>query len=189
MAAAIAEELGLEVVSAAAFPDAPVLEAASTKFIRQFRAVPLSEETDGLVIAMVDPLDPHPIISFRMLSGKPVRVCVITATDLERVYERLYGGDQDSMNDIIDEIDAGEESKGDEDVARLRDLASEAPVIRLVNLLIARAIEGRASDIHIEPIHDRLARPLPHRRHAARDGAPPRGCAPPSSRASRSWRS
>jgi general secretion pathway protein E len=61
-----------------------------------------------------------------------------------------------SLGEIVDEIEESREGGVDEDVNRLRDLASEAPVIRLVNLLIARAVESRASDIHIEPFQDRL---------------------------------
>ncbi|HEY6433620.1 MAG TPA: type II secretion system ATPase GspE [Acetobacteraceae bacterium] len=157
VAQAIADELGLKLAQATDFPDTPVLEAASPKFLRQARVLPLAEEPECLVLAMVDPLDRQPVNSFRLLSGKPVSVRVATPSDVELMLERLYGGAQNSMDGLVDEIDAADDLGSDEDVARLRDLASEAPVIRLVNLLIARAIEGRASDIHIEPFHNRLA--------------------------------
>ena len=76
--------------------------------------------------------------------------------DLEVVYERRYGGDLGAIAEIVDDIEGGWEEAADDDVGRLRDIASEAPVIRLVNMLIARAVESRASDIHIEPFQDRL---------------------------------
>src|SRR3546814_2008534 len=59
------------------------------------------------------------------------------------------------MGTIIETAD-GEASGDMDDVEHLRDLASEAPVIRLVNLIIQRAVEMRASDIHIEPFENRL---------------------------------
>src|SRR5204862_428303 len=72
---------------------------------------------------------------------------------------RYYGQESQNINEIIENIDdkGVEFTDGDgEDVGHLKDLASEAPIIKLVNLLIARAAESRASDIHIEPYDDEL---------------------------------
>jgi general secretion pathway protein E len=156
VAEAIAAELGLAVAAPADFPDAPVLDAASPKFLRQARVLPLADTSEAVILAMVDPFETHPVRSFEMLAGKKVEVRVATPSDLELAWERLYGGEKGSLGEIVDEI-AEEETGREEDISRLRDLASEAPVIRLVNLLIARAVESRASDIHIEPFHHRLA--------------------------------
>ncbi|HLJ62512.1 MAG TPA: type II secretion system ATPase GspE, partial [Stellaceae bacterium] len=80
-------------------------------------------------------------------------------SDVEAAYARLYEAEKSALGHIVDRIDA--DRTGDEelteDVDRLRDLASEGPVIRLVNHLITRAVESRASDIHIEPFQNRLA--------------------------------
>ena len=88
--------------------------------------LPLAEEPECLVLAMVDPLDRQPVNSFRLLSGKPVSVRVATPSDVELMLERLYGGAQNSMDGLVDEIDAADDLGSDEDVDRLRDLASEA---------------------------------------------------------------
>src|SRR5207249_9084597 len=88
---------------------------------------------------------------------RPVAVAVAVPIELETALERLYaelaeGGDAAEM---LDEMVADAEP-AEEDAERLKDLASEAPVIRLVNQLIARAVETHASDVHLEPFPDRL---------------------------------
>src|SRR4030067_2450225 len=60
------------------------------------------------------------------------------------------------MDQIVDEAETGEEDAGSEDLQQLKDMASEAPIIRLVSLIISHALEARASDIHIEPFENRL---------------------------------
>jgi general secretion pathway protein E len=155
VAAAMAEELELPLALPEDYPDAPVLESASAKFLRQAGVLPLRELPDLLVLAVADPLDDYPMRSLSLLSGKPVEIRVAAASDVDLAHERLYGGAKGSLGQIVDEIE--EEAGPDEDIDRLRDLASEEPVIRLVNLLIARAVESRASDIHIEPFQNRLS--------------------------------
>jgi general secretion pathway protein E len=157
VAEAIATELDLPLVGPEDYPDTVVVESASVKFLRQAQVLPLADTQHCLVLAMANPLDPHPVRSFELLCGKPVAVRVAARSDLELAYERLYGGGKGMIGELVDEIQEAEGSGLDEDVDRLRDLASEAPVIRLVNLLIARAVESRASDIHVEPFQNRLA--------------------------------
>jgi general secretion pathway protein E len=156
IAAAMAHELDLPLAGPGDYPDEPVCEGASPKFLRQAQILPLAETDEHLEIAAADPLDEHAVRSMSLLAGKPVRLRVAAPSDIELAYERLYGGEKGSLGEIVDEIEESREVGVDEDVNRLRDLASEAPVIRLVNLLIARAVESRASDIHIEPFQDRL---------------------------------
>jgi general secretion pathway protein E len=156
IAAAISDELGLPLAAPGDYPDAPVFESASPKFLRQAQILPLRETAERLVLAAADPLDQHAVHSLALLAAKPVELCVAVPSEIELAYERLYGGEKGAMGEIVDEIAETEEAGPDDDIKRLRDLASEAPVIRLVNLLIARAVESRASDIHIEPFQDRL---------------------------------
>jgi general secretion pathway protein E len=77
-------------------------------------------------------------------------------TELEAGLERLYGAGKSSMGQIVDDIATRDEEQDLGDIEHLKDLASEAPVVRLVNLLITHALESRASDIHIEPFENRL---------------------------------
>jgi general secretion pathway protein E len=154
--AAAAAELGLAVVGPQDYPDAPAFEGRiSSRFLRRALAVPLAIDDGGVVVAMADPLDGYTIKAIEHVTGKPVSVRIGTPTDIEASLERLYGNGAagvaavDATQDEADAID-------EDDEGRLRDLASEAPVIRLVNQLIGRAVEQRASDIHIEPFASRL---------------------------------
>src|SRR6185437_2767607 len=121
--------------------------------------LPLADTSDGLVLAMVDPLDAFALRAMEMAAGKPVLRRIALPSDLEAAYGRLYEAENSPLGHIVDklEADAGSDDELTEDVDRLRDLASEGPVIRLVNHLITRAVESRASDIHIEPFQNRLA--------------------------------
>jgi general secretion pathway protein E len=156
IAEAMALELGLLIAVAADYPDAPILDGISAKFLKQARVIPLADTPDGIVLAMANPLDPYPVQSIGVIAGKPILVRVATAADIEVAFERLYENGKSSIGQIVADLGEGDDDVADEDVNRLRDLASEAPVIRLVNLLISRGVESRASDIHIEPFYNRL---------------------------------
>src|SRR5205085_455158 len=89
--------------------------------------------------------------------GRPVAIAVAVPIEFEAAFNRLYpeaepGGEGAAHSGEI----VGDGEPSEEDTERLKDLASEAPVIRLVNQLIARAVETGASDVHIEPFEDRL---------------------------------
>ena len=156
VADAIAAELRLPRARLEDFPASIVLDRASPKFLRQARVLPLADDEASVVLAMADPLDTAAVRSFELLSGKGVEIWVAAPSDIDLAHERLYGGARSDIGEMVgDEAETEDETRAD-DVGRLRDMASEAPVIRLVNLLIARAVESRASDIHIEPFQDRL---------------------------------
>src|SRR5678815_5575504 len=91
-----------------------------------------------------------------MAAGKRVRAYIAAPNEIDAAIERLYGGGKSSMGAIVDNITTRDEEQDFGDVEHLKDLASEAPVIRLVNLLLTKALEQRASDIHIEPFENRL---------------------------------
>jgi hypothetical protein len=77
-------------------------------------------------------------------------------TEIDDLIERYYGSGRSAMGTIVENLSDDATRGGEDDVEHLRDLASEAPVIRLVNLIMQRAVEQRASDIHIEPFENRL---------------------------------
>ncbi|MGO8914483.1 MAG: type II secretion system ATPase GspE [Stellaceae bacterium] len=160
VAEAFARELGLAVALPAEFPDMPVLDGRiSKKFLKQAGVVPLAEDSGTLTVAMIDPLDGFARRALEMASGKTVLARIALPSELEAAYARLYEAEQGAAGAVVDRAEAELVSDDEltEDVDRLRDLASEGPVIRLVNQLIARAVESRASDIHIEPFQNRLA--------------------------------
>ncbi|MCW5590736.1 MAG: type II secretion system ATPase GspE [Burkholderiales bacterium] len=158
LADALSERLGIAVATAAEYPELPLLEErVSDRFLRDARALPLRETDEGLVVAMADPADAFTVRAIEMASGKRVLPLLAVSTELESGLERLYGAGKSSMGQIVDDIATRDEEQDLGDIEHLKDLASEAPVIRLVNLLITHALESRASDIHIEPFENRLA--------------------------------
>ncbi len=158
VAEALASQLALPLVDASGYPEFPILEErVSARFLREARALPVREDETELGLAMADPTDAYTIGAFEMVTGRAVRPMVAIPTDLEAALERLYGAGRSAVGQLIGDVETRtDELSFDADVQQLKDLASEAPVIRLVSLLITNALEMRASDIHIEPFENRL---------------------------------
>jgi general secretion pathway protein E len=150
-----AEVLGLPLLSTKELPDLPP-EAVnlSLKFMKQFAAVPVGESEAHVAVLLADPHDAYTVDAIRLASGRDVRPLVGLRSEIGDLIERWHGQGRSAMGAIVETAEG--ESGDMDDVEHLRDLASEAPVIRLVNLLIQRAVELRASDIHIEPFENRL---------------------------------
>ena len=92
-----------------------------------------------------------------MVTGRDVKPLVAIPSELEAALERLYGTSTSAVGQIIGDVEQrGDDLSFDADVQQLKDLAAEAPVIRLVSLIITNALDARASDIHIEPFENRL---------------------------------
>ncbi|KGM55189.1 general secretion pathway protein GspE [Lysobacter arseniciresistens ZS79] len=151
----VAEVLDLPLVSTSNAPELPPEGVAlSVKFMKQFHVCVRSENTLSVDAYMADPQDPYIFDAVRLATGRHVFAKVALRSEIDDLVERWYGQGRSAMGAIVETAE-GEGSDLD-DVEHLRDLASEAPVIRLVNLLIQRAVELRASDIHIEPFENRL---------------------------------
>jgi len=159
VAEALAAQLELPLVDAGSYPEFPILEEmVSTRFLRETRALPLSEDDVEVALAMADPTDDYTIGAFQMVTGRTVRPMVAIPTELEAALERLYGTGKSAQSQVIGDVETRVDDLAfDADVQQLKDLASEAPVIRLVSLLITNALDMRASDIHVEPFENRLA--------------------------------
>ena len=156
MAEAASEVTGLPLIAARDCPDSPPDNVnVSLRFLKQHSICPIGEDEHGVDLLVADPQDPYGAQALGLASGRTVRVKVGLRSEIADLIERYYGQGRSAMGAIVENI--GDDSAGDEDdVEHLRDLASEAPVIRLVNLIIQRAVELRASDIHVEPFETRL---------------------------------
>ncbi|MCG6966800.1 MAG: type II secretion system ATPase GspE [Chromatiaceae bacterium] len=156
LAAALSELTGLPLVQAADFPDVPILEdRIAFRFMKENRVLPLNLQDGILVAAVADPQRPYLGAALQAAAGYPVALRVGVAAEIDDAIEHLYGEGRSAMGEIaggLEEVESGDE----DDVEHLKDLASEAPVIRMVNLIIQRAVESRASDIHVEPFENRL---------------------------------
>ena len=159
LAELLAKALGLPLARPEDYPEEPILEERlKAKFLRKARALPLAADERSLTLAMVNPLDRFTRDSVAVAAGRAIAVCVAVPIDLDAALARLYGDHAPADGDKAAEVEdvATSADRAETDAERLKDLASEAPVIRLVNQLIARAVETHASDIHIEPFEDGL---------------------------------
>jgi len=144
--AALSEQLQVPVVVLDGPPAiSPETETIPPKFMRQFRCVPVALHDHTVTLAMADPLDFETRSTIAACTGLTVHPGLAAEQEILDAIDRYYGQSKDETELALP---AGEAS---EDLEHLRDMASEAPVIRLVNAMIAQAVEKRASDIHIEP--------------------------------------
>ncbi len=153
-ARALAEHLSLPFVVADAFPDLlPEVEGLLPEFLKAHHVLPMRADEGALEVVMAAPQDAFVLQALRLTSGLAVRPSVGVPSDIEKALTRLL-----DESPAGEEDDDGHELEGDagDFVEHLRDLASEAPVIRMVNGIIGRVIELRASDIHLEPFDDGL---------------------------------
>ncbi|MBK6435967.1 MAG: type II secretion system ATPase GspE [Rhodanobacteraceae bacterium] len=155
-AEALAEVMKLPLLSAKECPDAPPANVqVSTRFLKQYHVVPIGEDETHVSLLVAEPQDPYPAEAMQLATGKEVQVRVGLRSEIDDLIERYYGSGRSAMGAIVENL-SDDATRSEDDVEHLRDLASEAPVIRLVNLVIQRAVEARASDIHIEPFENRL---------------------------------
>jgi general secretion pathway protein E len=140
-------------------PEKPVLaDRLKLSFLKANRILPISLDGKSLLIATADPFVDEAAKAISYMLDVQVNLAVIAPAEIERALRTLYHDHDASAGTHNDEAEVAALVSGDEfDVERLRDIANEAPVIRLVNQIIARAVERGASDIHIEPGRDAVA--------------------------------
>ena len=143
--AALAEQLQVPVLTLEGPPAvSPEIETLSPRFLRQFRCLPVALHDHTVMLAMADPLDFETRNTVAASTGLTVEAGIAPEQEILDAIDRYYGQDKN-------ETELAAQGADSEDLEHLRDMASEAPVIRLVNAMIAQAVEQRASDIHIEP--------------------------------------
>jgi general secretion pathway protein E len=145
--AALSEQLQIPLLTIDGPPAvSPETETLSPKFLRQFRCLPVTLHDHTVTLAMADPLDFETRATVASCTGLTVMPGLAAEQEILDAIDRYYGQTQKSEAELANP--GGDQN---EDLEHLRDMASEAPVIRLVNALVAQAVEKRASDIHIEP--------------------------------------
>ncbi|KRG73795.1 general secretion pathway protein GspE [Stenotrophomonas chelatiphaga] len=154
-----AEVLGVPLLDARQMPETPppsLVDAlpVTLRFLKQFHVCPVSLDEQGLLLWQADVHDPYPCQAISLAMGVAVHPRVGQRSEIDDQIERWFGQGRSAMGAIVETADG--EGAAVDDIEHLRDLASEAPVIRLVNLVIQRAVELRASDIHVEPFETRL---------------------------------
>jgi type IV pilus assembly protein PilB len=149
LVAALASQIGLPFVDLSEQQIDPAAASAIPEAVcRRYSAIPIGYEDNKIVVAMSDPANVFAIDDIRTITGMEVKAVVATRTDVANAIQRLRGMDE-SVEDIAAAA-AAEETELD-DLSKVKELVEEAPIVKLVNLLITRAVQERASDIHIEP--------------------------------------
>ncbi|MEI6632927.1 MAG: ATPase, T2SS/T4P/T4SS family [Chlamydiota bacterium] len=140
--------------------DPATLELVPEGLARKYLLIPLFKIEDTLTVAMEDPLDINALDELRFHIGCAIEPVLAADSDIRKAIDQHYGA-RGSMEEVVRHIEEDEPSlaaakDGEIDLRMLQSIVEEAPVIKLVNLMIMEAIKARASDIHIEPEADML---------------------------------
>jgi general secretion pathway protein E len=158
---ALSIQLGLPYLTFAEFPKViPEASYPTVKFMKQYKFVPIGSDGNVLKVAISDPLDSYVLGSLRVFSGgKSLELFLSSEKDIMEAIDQYFSSSVQMttiMEGMREEELESSEIELQEDVHHLRDMAFEAPIVKLVNMVITRAVEGRASDIHIEPFENNV---------------------------------
>ncbi len=160
MLRALSSQLNLKYLRFSEFPKTIPSEAYPTvKFMKQYKFVPIGMENGMMKIATADPLNEYVLDALKIFSTKPPEIFLSSEKDIMEAIEQYFGSNVQMTNIMEGMREEEAETDGlelQEDVHHLRDMAFEAPIVKLVNMLITRAVEGRTSDIHIEPFENNV---------------------------------
>jgi len=131
-----------------------VINKISASTARFYNIMPIKIERDSMVVAVSDPSNMKLVEDLRFVSGLNIRIVIANGDDIKKAIERYYGQEEESLGEVIDEAEKSsckvpgkEESNAD----KLKEIALSAPVVKLLNMILLRAVREKASDIHFEP--------------------------------------
>ncbi len=160
---ALASQFGMETINLAEYRVADEVIALVPRHVaKRYKVVPLYTHDNALAVAIHDPLDVDTVDSLRYILKTNVEPVVATKSDIEEALSRYYGTSDDTVESWLQEITEGEVDLGmglkptDAKLDAVPESEADAPIIKLVGLLILEAFRNRASDIHIEPMEKRL---------------------------------
>ncbi len=146
---ALARQIGLAFVDLNEYAiDASAANLLPEPVARRYRALPIAFDDAALVVAMSDPANVFAIDDIRTITGMEIKPVVATAADIDSAIRRFGQFDQ-SVEDIATQ--AATDAEQETDLSAVREAVEDAPIVKLVNLLITQAVSDRASDIHVEP--------------------------------------
>jgi type IV pilus assembly protein PilB len=153
---ALAEQWGMPVVNLAETTiPAKALELVPQTMADVYKIVPISLKDNVLTVAMADPQNLGALDDLRSMLGVEVRGAVSNAKDVDAAIARQYAGREESIEDIINKLEEDAPEGGPK--SRAHDLSpdgDEAPIRKLLNMILLLAIKDQASDIHFEPFED-----------------------------------
>jgi len=154
VAESLAGQLGLDLVDKVDYPDeVPGNGEITQRFLKKNKTLIFDEDDDDLTVVMADPLDEYVVNAIKLCSGKNLVPRLGIPSEIESALDQLYDGDNKTHGSADTDAVAAQYL---DDVEQLKELAGEAPVIKLVNQLIHKAAESGASDIHVEPFEGQL---------------------------------
>src|SRR3954471_20116005 len=149
LVATLAAQIGLEFVDLAEYSVDPTAAVAiSGSLARRYQAVPIGWDEGRLVVAMADPSNVFAVDDIRTITGAEVKTVVATRAGIGDAIDKHHRLDSDAENITAQ---ASSEFEEEEDLSSIREVVEDAPIVKLVNVLITQAVQDRASDIHIEP--------------------------------------
>ncbi|MEA2081167.1 MAG: type IV-A pilus assembly ATPase PilB [Elusimicrobiota bacterium] len=142
-----------------------VIQTVPETIVRHQKLIPIALDGGELTIAMSDPANVFAVDDLKMMTGRNIKVVIASEAEIKNAIDKYYGA-KGSMADILKEIDAPEGSEDDVELVKEEDAGSDiialeaqgedAPVIKIVNLILGGAVTAGASDIHIEPFETSL---------------------------------
>ncbi len=158
MLAMLAQQFGMELIDLNNYTIPPeVIEALSPEVVKQYNVVPVMKHDDSITIALSDPSDLDTIDSLRYLLGCDIDAVVASESQIQQTIDKHYRTLEDSVESFIGEFSADDGGMGisTENPIDAVDEEDDAPIIRLVSLIIIEAYKIKASDIHLEPLEKR----------------------------------
>src|SRR5580692_235270 len=161
---ALASQFNMDMIDLAEYRVPDDIVALVPKHVaRRYKIVPVGKHDNTLTVAISDPLDVDTVDSLRYILRMNVEPVIATKTDIEQAITRYYGSADDTVENMLQEITEGEVDFGlpsnkaaQTKLEDVNETDADAPIIKLVGLVIMEAYRNRASDIHIEPLEKRL---------------------------------
>ena len=147
--------------------DPGIIKLVPQHLLQRLRAIPISRSGNRLMVAMVNPLDIFAIDQMRLVTGLEIETVIATEDEVNSAINHATSGHEElgaALQKVANEFGAEgdltiETSKSADDelsVDQLKELVEDAPIVRLVNLIIRQALRDKASDIHLQPEHNRM---------------------------------
>jgi len=151
----VAEWLNIEIVDITKLGiEMDAINKISASTARFYNIIPIRIDNGVIVIAVGDPFNIKLLDELRFVIGSDIKIVIAKTSDIRAAIERYYGEEEESLGEVINEakkVSATKAIKTVEDVDALKEIASQAPVVKLLNMILLRAVREKASDIHFEP--------------------------------------
>lgn len=135
--------------------DLDVIKLIPREVVEKYKIIPISRADSSLIIAMVDPSNILAIDDIKFLTGYNIEAVVATEDSIMNAIDKYYDVSDSGLEDVLEEFDEEDleliQTETDIDETELKAASEDAPVVKLVNLILSDAIKKGASDIHVEP--------------------------------------